>query len=390
VHRIVPKITESHLSGSTFTPQQETEFRLALQRDQRSSAIICCLCAIGIWIGFAVLDLLRISNLTPGENAVEVAIIIVSRAVVLGTLFKVAVDLLRGAPRYGTRVIIAYALLGVVAATASSIAKALGTYSFDSALVAVVMAAFLPLGIRFREALCMGILVVVVCVIATFIQPQHLWLSNVQNLLTICVAFGLAAVGAFLRERADRKRFLLSQELAVQASIDPLTGLANRRSFRLSAENTLRQCVRDRRKATLTVIDIDHFKLYNDRYGHVEGDAALELVANAIRSVARRPLDLTSRIGGEEFCLLLYEVDEGQAVSRLEEILAAVTQANVDHFDSPTGKLTVSVGSATFDGSESLDMLYRRADAALYASKANGRNTFSRAEDYAQQRAARA
>jgi diguanylate cyclase (GGDEF)-like protein len=140
----------------------------------------------------------------------------------------------------------------------------------------------------------------------------------------------------------------------------------------------------------LTVIDIDHFKLYNDRYGHVEGDAALELVANAIRSVARRPLDLTSRIGGEEFCLLLYEVDEGQAVSRLEEILAAVTQANVDHFDSPTGKLTVSVGSATFDGSESLDLLYRRADAALYASKANGRNTFSRAEDYAQQRAARA
>jgi diguanylate cyclase (GGDEF)-like protein len=156
---------------------------------------------------------------------------------------------------------------------------------------------------------------------------------------------------------------------------DALTGLANRRCFGERLELAMRQ--RQRRSdalLTLLLIDVDHFKAYNDRYGHHLGDLALQTLAACLTGAARRPGDLAARLGGEEFALLLNTDSAGARHCAAELQAALVARAIAHEAGGASGRLTLSMGLAQALPGETPDLLYQRADAALYRAKAAGRD----------------
>ena len=131
------------------------------------------------------------------------------------------------------------------------------------------------------------------------------------------------------------------------------------------------------------MIDVDLFKLYNDHYGHRFGDTCLIAVAGAIAAVAGRPGDLTARYGGEEFVVMLAGTSREGCVFLAERLRKAVETLQLPHACSPSGRVSISVGTATMSaGAEGcLDGLMDAADRALYEAKAGGRNCVAHAED---------
>jgi len=175
---------------------------------------------------------------------------------------------------------------------------------------------------------------------------------------------------------ANRRLELLARE-------DGLTGLANRRQFDLSLENEFARARRNGSSMALVMMDVDHFKLYNDRYGHLAGDDCLKRVAGIIRSVISRETDVAARYGGEEFAAILPETDLAGAVAVADLIRAKVMQMNVEHALSSWGMITLSIGVAAWvpDADASPSMLVSCADKALYEAKGAGRNVTVSASD---------
>ena len=158
---------------------------------------------------------------------------------------------------------------------------------------------------------------------------------------------------------------------------DGLTGVANRRRFDEQAQLHWRQGRRDKKPLSLILIDIDHFKQYNDHYGHLAGDKALRDVAHALRSALQRPHDSLSRYGGEEFACLLPDTDNGGATLLAQRLLDSVRALKIPHAMSSAGEhLTISAGVATLlpDSTSGIENLLNIADEQLYRAKHDGRN----------------
>lgn len=167
----------------------------------------------------------------------------------------------------------------------------------------------------------------------------------------------------------------LNVQLEEQVSTDVTTHLHNRRYFNRQLAIALRDAQRRREELSLLMIDIDHFKLYNDRYGHQAGDEALYKVAMAIQDALRRPVDIAARYGGEEFAVILPATGTVGAAHVAGNVLASVQQRAIPHAASPTASVvTVSVGAATISGASTAETLIGLADEALYAAKRQGRN----------------
>lgn len=191
------------------------------------------------------------------------------------------------------------------------------------------------------------------------------------NLATPLVVSILPVVGTTAFQQMCSER--LRSHLEIAASTDPLTGLANRRTLVNTAAKRIDEATRGQHGLALGIIDIDHFKRVNDRHGHDVGDRALIRVAEAIAG-ACRPEDLVARQGGEEFVVLFDRIDVATALRRAEEIRAAVEQALLP-LPTTTLRMTVSIGLAVREPAEAnLDAILKRADAALYQAKAQGRN----------------
>ncbi|GMR07748.1 MAG: PleD family two-component system response regulator [Gammaproteobacteria bacterium] len=161
---------------------------------------------------------------------------------------------------------------------------------------------------------------------------------------------------------------------------DGLTGLANRRSFDEALERECKRAHRDGHELSLLMIDIDHFKLYNDTYGHQAGDDCIKYVANVLSDTANRPADVAARYGGEEFSVILPSTPIEGAKTVAEKIRASVEEANIEHTASPDyDQVTISVGIASLtpdDGICAKDLI-SMSDKALYCSKEQGRNRVS-------------
>jgi two-component system cell cycle response regulator len=161
------------------------------------------------------------------------------------------------------------------------------------------------------------------------------------------------------------------------AMIDPLTRLANRRCFDNFLEKEWQRAIRSGQPLSLVVLDVDHFKLYNDTLGHPAGDQCLQQVATALESHALRVTDLAARYGGEEFVLLFAETDAASALVLAEAIRAHVEALQLPHPRSPTAAcVTVSVGVATIVPTQ-FDQIFQflvAADRVMYAAKEAGRN----------------
>jgi diguanylate cyclase (GGDEF)-like protein/PAS domain S-box-containing protein len=166
-----------------------------------------------------------------------------------------------------------------------------------------------------------------------------------------------------------------NRNLHMLASTDGLTGLANRRSFDKSLTRELARCGRDGLPLALLLVDVDHFKRYNDSYGHQEGDECLKRLSHLLRSMARRPGDVAARYGGEEFAVILPNTAADGGLHFAESLRTAVEQLNIPHCRSSYDIVTVSVGIACetpVSGTDSI--ILQHADAALYSAKAGGRN----------------
>lgn len=181
-----------------------------------------------------------------------------------------------------------------------------------------------------------------------------------------------ARVAVHLKLAAQRRQLeRLSQE-------DGLTGIANRRYFDEALDKAVRHARRQGRALGVAMLDVDHFKQYNDFYGHGAGDDALRQVADVLKNYTRRSGELAARYGGEEFVLLVPEAEN--FANMLDRVRLALIDRNIPHALSPTGNvLTLSGGAVFMAGTVSLSALdlLHRADELLYQAKRAGRNRIS-------------
>ncbi|RWX74674.1 diguanylate cyclase [Neorhizobium lilium] len=190
---------------------------------------------------------------------------------------------------------------------------------------------------------------------------------------------GSGDVVVVLRDVEERKQ--LEERLCRLAMTDGLTGLANRRAFDEALESEWLRVRRTKGRLSLLLIDLDHFKGFNDHYGHQVGDDCLRAVASAIQEALQRPADLAARYGGEEIAVILPNTDLAGAVAVAVSVRSAVEALCIPHVVTGAGaeKVTISVGVATALSAvgASIQMpagLLRAADTALYKAKNNGRN----------------
>ncbi|MBU1004178.1 MAG: PleD family two-component system response regulator [Proteobacteria bacterium] len=187
--------------------------------------------------------------------------------------------------------------------------------------------------------------------------------------------FSIPIVKARVRSHVELKR--QRDILRDLSTLDGLTGIPNRRRF---DEFFNLEWLRGRRSQTqisMVMADIDHFKAYNDNYGHAEGDECLRKVARAMKDCIKRPSDLLARYGGEEFAVILPETESQGAQHLAEALRAAVDSLNIPHAHSPVADhVTISVGVATLTPGalKEPEFLIKKADAMLYKAKNNGRN----------------
>ncbi|WP_313083458.1 diguanylate cyclase [Pulveribacter sp.] len=209
--------------------------------------------------------------------------------------------------------------------------------------------------------------------------PVHEYRTTAASGVQRTMAIGGLVFGAhFLATFVDRTKQQAQSELLHKlAYMDSLTGVANRRHFDQTLQAEWRRCRRSRQPLALIMVDIDHFKQFNDLYGHQAGDACLRAVAGALRAALARSHDLAARYGGEEFVCLLPECDLAGARAKAQALCEAVQALGITHGGSSVaGVVTVSAGVASEvpgeDGTP--EALLARADAHLYRAKAAGRN----------------
>ncbi|MCS5422827.1 MULTISPECIES: GGDEF domain-containing protein [Psychrilyobacter] len=168
-------------------------------------------------------------------------------------------------------------------------------------------------------------------------------------------------------------------ELEKLAYVDYLTGLATRRLLDEKYELLFESAKRSETMLTLVMIDLDYFKKYNDRYGHLEGDRVLKAVGKLLKEVFKRNGDVISRYGGEEFMVILCQTPLKDTISLVENFQEKLKGCNVKHEDSPFGEITASLGinNCKISKNQDSENFLRKVDQALYKAKEGGRNRYS-------------
>ena len=252
-----------------------------------------------------------------------------------------------------------------------------------AALYSVVIVACLPADdpriTRYTAVLC-----IVFILAGSFVSPASavpLWVVVLNRSLFV-VLVGVTALLVSYRQRDARlirgqqqQLERANRALAWQARNDALTDVANRRAF---DEQLALECERANRAGaplSLLMIDVDHFKRYNDAAGHPAGDACLQAVAGAVQGAVRRPIDFAARYGGEEFAVILPATSSAGAHERAEEVRRAVHALGIAHPGlAPGSVVTVSIGASSGRPPVSPEDLVRQADEALYKAKQTGRD----------------
>ena len=191
----------------------------------------------------------------------------------------------------------------------------------------------------------------------------------------IPLARAFDAMASQLSER-EREMAAANDRLTVIASLDLVSGLANRRGFQSRLDFEWMKALQSNSQLSVLMIDVDHFKLFNDTYGHPEGDACLSRIGEVLATTADTCAGFAARYGGEEFCLLLPNSNAARATQVAEKVRATVEGLAIPHLTSACKTVTVSVGVATITpgAAQPQDDLIEAADAALYAAKRRGRN----------------
>lgn len=246
---------------------------------------------------------------------------------------------------------------------------------YEGIILATFFSYFLT-GLRFVAASLCGWLVF----LAYVAMELHVGLNGdtlLYNAFFLATANLIGCFGNHFLEQAVRQNFCSMVQMHKLAERDFVTGLLNRRAFSTRATGIWRQALRDGRSIGIAMVDVDHFKHYNDHYGHAAGDVALQSVAHVIAEHAPRPLDACARYGGEEFVVLWYDVDADHAMALAQRMCQAVQALGLPHVASPTaGVVSISVGlvCTAVHNAAQWDAALRAADQALYQAKQQGRN----------------
>lgn len=205
---------------------------------------------------------------------------------------------------------------------------------------------------------------------------------RMERIFTLQVFLATLLVMGFPVAAVLSERRKLERKLELLATTDALTGLSTRRRFAEQLPIVWGEALRDRSSITVMMIDIDFFKAYNDGYGHLPGDECIKAVADIVRAVARRPLDLAVRYGGEEFLLLLSHTSLHGAIQLATELHQTLARARIEHKGSPYGHVTMSIGLASVTPTAELSSarMIEAADEALYRAKRGGRSRTEIAE----------
>ncbi len=246
-----------------------------------------------------------------------------------------------------------------------------------STVVIVTIFIYFMLGLLFYSALTAASLVTLGYLLATIAigLPARLIVVDMTILISANV---IGAMVCYSLERANRTNYLEEQLLIETASRDGLTGIHNRRYFDSHMDRIWLQGIRDQVPLAVVLLDIDHFKAYNDFSGHQAGDECLRRVARCLARVARRPLDVIARYGGEEFALVLYDARRDHVEEVARRIRSGIEALAIEHPAAPAGKpyLTVSIGAACVHpvADRSHFGFIQLADEALYVAKERGRD----------------
>lgn len=268
--------------------------------------------------------------------------------------------------------------------------------TYDVILVYILI--YFVTGMKPKFVLLLGGVAGMIAMLVAYLQTVNydfVWYSN-EEIARYFYYIGLINFIGFIVAHAniakERENFLqarlltldkveaerMGKELERLSREDPMTGLANRRFFNERMTEEWERAQRSGEPISLIFIDIDHFKAYNDFYGHLKGDDALIAVAHSLRDILSRSTDVASRYGGEEFVVLLPNTPIAGARAVAERILAAVDVLGIEHKKSKTEKfLTVSIGVSTHaitDEEITIAQLIHQADEAVYKAKASGRH----------------
>ncbi|MGD8340410.1 MAG: diguanylate cyclase [Gammaproteobacteria bacterium] len=270
----------------------------------------------------------------------------------------------------------AIALAGISIVYVSQVASLNGASYMLATVVLINLYACRFLGFRFSLGVGLASLLVLAHVVTGLIigypMGELLYMTAILGAATV-----IGTVSSYNWENTMRKAFVEQRLLNELAQRDGLTGLYNRRIFDDYIQRVWRQARRDQVPVEIILIDIDHFKIYNDLHGHQAGDDCLRRVAMTISSAAKRPFDFSARYGGEEFVLVLYGPPKDYARTVPEELRREIIDLAILHEGShvaPT--ITVSIGVALAEPSSgrSLTGAIQAADEALYEAKQSGRN----------------
>lgn len=277
---------------------------------------------------------------------------------------------------YALACLIAAPIFGAGVVIIAVIAAAHGV-SLIATVMLVSIYIYFMLGMRFYPATISASLVFVFYLCAAFtigLRPGEIMIDTSVLLFANVVG----AMVCYNLEYVNRTNFLEASLLTENASRDGLTGIHNRRVFDEQLERMWTQSIRDQVPLALMLVDIDHFKAYNDCYGHQAGDECLRQVAHCLMRSARRPLDVTARYGGEEFAILLYNAPRYYVDDVAWGLQNAIEMLAIRHVASSSAKkrLTVSVGAACIvpAAGRSPFGFIQLADEALYAAKEQGRD----------------
>ena len=234
-------------------------------------------------------------------------------------------------------------------------------------------------GQLFREALLATCAMIIACG-ATLAYTGGPAASVIYYVVVLTITGAVGAIVYSGVERQLRTSFLERGLMGEMVARDGLTGLKNRGAFDDYFPRMWQQALRDRRSIALLLIDVDHFKPYNDRYGHQAGDQALRRVAQVVQGFARRPLDIAARYGGEEFVLALFDLNADNVSEMSDQLRKSIHALNITHEDSPTALfVTASIGVAIVGPriGRNPEGAVQVADEALYSAKRSGRNCVS-------------
>lgn len=368
--------TEREVERLRFAPEAEAEFQTyfvqsSLPRARWATAIYLALVAVVTAINMR-------GTMTPLSESVLHPIYLLRLGVACPALVLIlAATVIPELQRHYQWIAgIAAVVTGMSVMFISGLAAAAGMPQFQMGDVLVIVYATLFLGLLFR-----AVLLVAAALFFGFIGiGWYLGVASDHVIFASSVVFAttlMSVLSALRMERLVRSNFIENRLLNTIAERDGLSGLYNRRMFDNLTNQLWLQAQRNQESLQIILVDIDHFKAYNDLYGHQAGDSCIRRVAHAIGRAAKRPFDFCARYGGEEFAIVLYAPSGTDATALPEQIRRDIASMNIPHAHAEaSGILTVSIGSATAqpDTKRSLAGLIQTADEALYRAKELGRN----------------